>query len=65
MSPTIEQFAQMAKIYGATPIQLQYPPKLADITDKIDRTNKIVMTLETLRPNKLEQWLAIGDSLCP
>jgi transcriptional regulator with XRE-family HTH domain len=57
---TLTDLERLASQYGCTPSQLASDPANAGLIARLDRTQKIV---ETMDEEKLEHWLSIGESL--
>lgn len=60
MRLTTEDLQALATLYGATITQLQGPPDLARLTERLERAQAV---LADLSDEDLDRWLAIGESL--
>jgi transcriptional regulator with XRE-family HTH domain len=57
---TLADLERLASQYGCTPSQLASDPANAGLIARLDRTQKIV---ETMDEETLQHWLSIGESL--
>jgi transcriptional regulator with XRE-family HTH domain len=56
----VENLEKLAEVYGVTLRQLEFPPDAAALVAFMDQAQHIIADLDRER---LEQWLAIGESL--